>query len=351
MRSGDILRILCLAAISASLGSGSKNEPGLQGDGFEVRKRGSRPVLFWHPMKTGGTSLCQMALQYEFSKEWLQSSRRDHVESNCKVESWEQRKLEEDENTQEHMLKDENLGSFALPVQAHGIRHLGAVTGRSFFAYEPSYPIKQKWKNFNATGLLDSDDVWDGFFHVMAFRHPVGRVFSHMFFEPRWKGCRGKPDFTAVMMAVVNGTCKQMCAGNLCSDLLAMMDNFYVKHLSGSPANLTLAAHNLLHHIDVPFDLTRYAQDSIFVLNRALGWNARTATHYRPGPATEEPAETYPDAYAAIASYVEDDYVLYLLAMEKFRRVFVGHGGTWDVVTSEDLQRVQLWEEWLERTR
>lgn len=225
---------------------------------------------------------------------------------------------------------------FEFPIRKDGIDQMFRLLGRNYAAYEPSYPPNATWLHYNAKGLLNNEEVWENYFHVMTLRHPVDRIFSHLFFSSEmWTGCLynrtlnsiqyGQSNFTSdqlledLIFAFVDGRCEEMCSPFVCDSIDAVTTDFYVKHLSGSPPDLVVAAYNMIRYIDRPIDLLHYHAAAMGMCNRDLGW--QEIIPQRKGDFTSEYQVRFPRLYDRLLDYTKDDIVLYDLAMYKMRLV------------------------------
>lgn len=366
--------------------------------GFGIRDRDGRVVIMWHPMKTGGTTLCRMAEQNEFSKRHIEQFGFDDG-TNCKMGPTEQKWLESNRSMKQycptvgHKILDtirtvlssfrtqkssrnlrldgtayicsisfqaaESLYSYYMffhPVEKAGIDQIKPFFGRTLIAYEPSFPIGEGWSKFNPHALLRNADVWENFYHVFVVRHPVDRIISHIFFEKQWwAGCIHRRESTIdnmedLIIALTENRCRELCPDVDCANLHGQITDFYVKHLSGAPVNLTFAVENLLHHVDHTIDITAYKEKGIQTCLHGLGWKNITVPHARVSSDKVRKVtyqEQFPRMYNHLLEHVRDDMVIYDLALEKERRWHESQGRSWDEDDEETLKRrAKLWDKW-----
>lgn len=125
----------------------------------EYRQRDGRTLFFWHPMKTGGTSLCFQAVRAgEFSSSFQQNFGVPNLKNNCKYYANELAVLKNHSSLSTYLNQKPGCSSkFAThqgPIQEPGISAVREFTGRGFLAFEPSFPPGGCWLEYNPTSLL-----------------------------------------------------------------------------------------------------------------------------------------------------------------------------------------------------
>eukprot|EP00983_Pelagomonas_calceolata_P074694 1152655-Pelagomonas_calceolata.AAC.1 len=177
-----------------------------------------RPLFVWHPMKTGGTSLCQALLQVSQMHSTSESERKMTRGHNCKIMNTECERL----------------------MKCTGV--VKRCLHRSFVFYEPSWIARKYFATFPLpTFLLPGSLTYLTYRHIFLIRHPVDRVVSLMDFLRLPALC--KMNASTFLFAFFSGetnTTIQAC--KVAFTVFAQhASNVYVQHLTGTQNDLKLA--------------------------------------------------------------------------------------------------------------
>ncbi|KAJ8906872.1 hypothetical protein NDN08_003356 [Rhodosorus marinus] len=322
--------------------------------GYEVptRERSGRPILLWHPMKTGGTAICVLSKSYEFES-WHLEKFGFSFGLNCKMSGKEEKMYNDDPELKVHM-KPTTRGyqGFKGPVDAEGIKLLRKTSGRGLIAFEPSYPI-HSFGDPDLYGVLTNEDIWEGYFHAITIRHPVERAFSHLFFRKSFLKCTDEQSLDDFFLDMLGGNCGEICEQNTCDHIRFIIGRFYLKHLSPKPWNLRAAVENMMRRIDVVLPIGERPFETAHMAKHFFGWDGvEDVGVERIGSYDHETAhqESFPKMYDRLMKLETEDLELYDIAMEKSRRLCeTVPGCEWNADDAETAdRRKELWDKWVE---
>jgi len=190
-----------------------------------------RPLFVWHPMKTGGTSLCQALLQVSQMHSTSESERKMTRGHNCKIMNTECERLMK--------CTGKIYNETNIPADAGVVKR---CLHRSFVFYEPSWIARKYFATFPLpTFLLPGSLTYLTYRHIFLIRHPVDRVVSLMDFLRLPALC--KMNASTFLFAFFSGetnTTIQAC--KVAFTVFAQhASNVYVQHLTGTQNDLKLA--------------------------------------------------------------------------------------------------------------
>lgn len=288
-------------------------------------------LLVWHPMKTGGTTLCAAMLEQPgLLDEGLRSNdtyKRLMLDYNCR--------LTHDEGMAMKAVTGVRYREHDLPTDGY-VRLLRAVTGRAFFFLEPSYTDRSQFASWALPSFLSPESAaWTAYRHVFLIRSPLERAWSalHHFKLHTSCGLDSATEFIHLhatnQLPLRKGECKE--AARIADGAFG---NFYVRHLTGHADALSLAKTRLgsmevldLPHedanctklqllrlfevatLEAPDDMSQLIQEQRRqrVLQEAWGWGKGQWGEPKHQEATEAPREHARDGDADADGEVSGD--------------------------------------------
>ncbi|KAF5828573.1 hypothetical protein DUNSADRAFT_17397 [Dunaliella salina] len=187
----------------------------------------SRPLFVWHPMKTGGTSLCQAMAQYSsiYSEEF--NGKMD-TGRNCKIGKKEQVMLH---NCTGKLYSEINIPAFA------GV--LESCLRRSFVFYEPSWEARTQFATYPLPAFLQPGSAtFLTYRHVFLIRHPIERIASLFVFFRLSEICNtSSTTLLSNLLLGLHQTRTPNCEYWL-SVFSQQVSNVYVQHLTGTQSDV-----------------------------------------------------------------------------------------------------------------
>jgi len=284
-----------------------------------------RSVLHFHVMKTGGTTLCRMALANDqFSEDYL-NRWGTPLARNCIIDMPQLRRLRP---TAEYVVHEKppqavNPFFFSDEFLSGPARQTWPLLGNSFTSWEPAamnsdWSLDHEWARMTDAGPA----FWDTWLPVITMRHPVERAFSTLRFWNVTDHCNdiGLGIEPCVLGFLDSPSETQLEENFMVHRMLNEFTNVYVLHLSGTHDNLELAKRNL-RKFHLILDVFKRRETSERLLEKVLGWkntdfnsvSERISTFTKEGKTLES---EYPHLYRRIASHMQLDLELYEYALD-----------------------------------
>ena len=276
-------------------------------------------------MKTGGTTLCRMALANDqFDQQYLKKWDTPLVR-NCIIDTAQLRTMRPTPEFYVHEKPPAAVIPFFVSDEflANGARETWPRLGTSFVSWEPAsqssdWSLDPQWARVTDAGPA----LWDTWLPIITMRHPVERAFSTLRFWNVSDHC-GKIglEIEACVLGFLDKASEARLEDNhMVHRMLNEFTNVYVLHLSGTHDNLPLAKRNL-RKFHLIIDMFKRRTTSERMLKRVLGWkntnfnsfSERVSDFTKDGKALQS---EYPKLYRAIASFMQLDIELYEHALE-----------------------------------
>jgi hypothetical protein len=282
-------------------------------------------VLHFHVMKTGGTTLCRMALANDQFNENYLNRWGTPLARNCVIDMPQLRRLRP---TAEYVVHEKppqavNPFFFSDEFLSGPARQTWPLLGNSFVSWEPAamnsdWSLDHEWARMTDAGPA----FWDTWLPVITMRHPVERAFSTLRFWNVTDHCNdiGLGIEPCVLGFLDSPSETKLEENFMVHRMLNEFTNVYVLHLSGTHDNLELAKTNL-RKFHLILDVFKRRETSERLLEKVLGWkntdfnsvSERISTFTKEGKTLES---EYPHLYRRIASHMQLDLELYEYALD-----------------------------------
>ncbi|CAM9497543.1 unnamed protein product [Phaeothamnion confervicola] len=292
---------------------------------------GRAAVAYWHIQKTGGTTVCNLAIKYKLYADryfdeypgngGAAQALRATIKDNCRFGYLNDSIC--DALGKRRGVACQHFASrvAAWPPQLH--------QGRRFFAMEPEgYPsFPHYW--YAMEWFADAaHPFWRDWVHVLTVRDPAERFFSD--FKQR-----GFHDYCAraklplqrcvgLMLHDPDALEQALCAHGMAGPLHLytvrhrLLANMLVAHLSGTPADAALAKRNA-RRMSLVLDIKERAESSTFLVQRVWAENSSglsfAEAHRRAGSNVTF-RSLYPELYGAVKERLALDFEVWKYALE-----------------------------------